>query len=140
MDQPAAALIKDLKSRGMLDDTIVHWATEFGRMPCSQGSKGRPANRRVAQWMRDYVRLPGIPDEYIGQDGAPRPVWTRFFDAFAASTPGDIERLTQRIDELLSDPQRLREARQRARATVAAHFTWENCGRQTVSAYEHALR
>ena len=58
----------------------------------SQGSKVRPANRRVAQWMRDYVRLPGIPDEYIGQDGAPRPVWTRFFDAFAASTPADIER------------------------------------------------
>jgi hypothetical protein len=44
MDQPAAALIKDLKSRGMLDDTIVHWTTEFGRMPCSQGSKGRDHN------------------------------------------------------------------------------------------------
>jgi Protein of unknown function (DUF1501) len=44
MDKPAAALIKDLKARGMLDDTIVHWATEFGRMPCSQGSKGRDHN------------------------------------------------------------------------------------------------
>src|SRR3984957_10396339 len=44
MDKPAAALIKDLKSRGMLEDTIVHWATEFGRMPCSQGSKGRDHN------------------------------------------------------------------------------------------------
>jgi hypothetical protein len=44
MDRPAAALIKDLKSRGMLDDTIVHWATEFGRMPCSQGGKGRDHN------------------------------------------------------------------------------------------------
>ncbi len=50
----------------------------------SQGTKARPGNRRVAQWTRDYVRLPGIPDEYIGQDGAPRAVWTRFFDAFAA--------------------------------------------------------
>ena len=58
----------------------------------SQGSKARPGNRRVAQWTRDYVRLPGIPDEYIAQDGAPRAVWTRFFDAFAALTPGDIER------------------------------------------------
>src|SRR6202521_3008383 len=57
-----------------------------------QGNKARPGSRRVAQWMRDYVRLPGIPDEYIAQDGAPRPVWTRFFDAFAALTPGDIER------------------------------------------------
>lgn len=44
MDQPAAALIKDLKSRGLLDDTIVMWTTEFGRMPCSQGGKGRDHN------------------------------------------------------------------------------------------------
>src|SRR5262249_8658555 len=44
MDQPTAALIKDLKRRGMLDDTIVLWTTEFGRMPCSQGSRGRDHN------------------------------------------------------------------------------------------------
>ena len=44
MDRPAAALIKDLKSRGLLEDTIVYWTTEFGRMPCSQGSKGRDHN------------------------------------------------------------------------------------------------
>lgn len=44
MDRPAAALIKDLKARGMLDETIVLWTTEFGRMPCSQGSKGRDHN------------------------------------------------------------------------------------------------
>jgi hypothetical protein len=44
LDRPAAALIKDLKQRGMLDDTIVIWTTEFGRMPCSQGSKGRDHN------------------------------------------------------------------------------------------------
>jgi hypothetical protein len=44
MDQPAAALIKDLKQRGMLDDTIVYWTTEFGRMPCSQGTLGRDHN------------------------------------------------------------------------------------------------
>lgn len=44
MDRPAAALIKDLKSRGMLEDTIVVWTTEFGRMPCSQGGKGRDHN------------------------------------------------------------------------------------------------
>jgi glycosyltransferase involved in cell wall biosynthesis len=54
--------------------------------------------------------------------------------------PGDIERLTQRIDELLSDTRRLREAGQRARATVAAQFTWEHCGEQTLAAYRHALR
>jgi uncharacterized protein (DUF1501 family) len=44
MDQPAAALVNDLKLRGMLDETIVMWTTEFGRMPCSQGSKGRDHN------------------------------------------------------------------------------------------------
>ncbi len=57
-----------------------------------EGSKVRPGHRRVAQWTRGYARLPGIPDEYIGQDGAPREVWTRFFEAFADLTPGDIER------------------------------------------------
>jgi teichuronic acid biosynthesis glycosyltransferase TuaC len=61
-------------------------------------------------------------------------------DGFMLVPPGDIERLTQRIDELLSDPHRLREAGQRARATVAAHFTWERCGEQTLAAYLRALQ
>jgi glycosyltransferase involved in cell wall biosynthesis len=60
-------------------------------------------------------------------------------DGFVLVPPGDIERLVQRIDELLSDPARLREAGQRARATVAASFTWERCGRETVAAYEDVL-
>jgi uncharacterized circularly permuted ATP-grasp superfamily protein/uncharacterized alpha-E superfamily protein len=63
-----------------------------GQAGSNQGSKVRPGHRRVAQWTRDYVRLPGIPDEYIAQDGAPREVWTRFFEAFATLTPTDIER------------------------------------------------
>jgi teichuronic acid biosynthesis glycosyltransferase TuaC len=61
-------------------------------------------------------------------------------DGFMLVPPGDIERLSQRIDELLSDSHRLREASQRARTTVAASFTWERCGEQTLAAYEHALR
>jgi hypothetical protein len=44
LDKPVAGLLKDLKSRGLLDDTVVYWTTEFGRMPCSQGSKGRDHN------------------------------------------------------------------------------------------------
>ncbi|NIP16870.1 MAG: DUF1501 domain-containing protein, partial [Xanthomonadales bacterium] len=36
-DQPSAALVKDLKARGLLDDTLVIWATEFGRTPMLQG-------------------------------------------------------------------------------------------------------
>jgi uncharacterized protein (DUF1501 family) len=43
VDQPIAALVKDLKARGMLDDTLVVWSTEFGRMPWAneEGEKGR---------------------------------------------------------------------------------------------------
>ena len=44
MDQPAAALIKDLKQRDMLKDTIILWTTEFGRMPCTEGGAGRDHN------------------------------------------------------------------------------------------------
>ncbi|HEY7960577.1 MAG TPA: glycosyltransferase [Solirubrobacteraceae bacterium] len=60
-------------------------------------------------------------------------------DGFVLVPPGDIERLSQRIDELLSDRDRLREAGRRARATVVANFTWEHCGEQTLAAYEHVL-
>lgn len=45
LDQPTAALLKDLKRRGLLDDTLVLWCTEFGRMPThQQGSQGRDHN------------------------------------------------------------------------------------------------
>jgi hypothetical protein len=40
----ASALIRDLQQRGMLEDTIVLWTTEFGRMPSTQGGKGRDHN------------------------------------------------------------------------------------------------
>ncbi|MBL9122661.1 MAG: DUF1501 domain-containing protein [Planctomycetaceae bacterium] len=43
-DQPSAALVKDLKRRGLLESTIVMWAGEFGRLPVSQGSDGRDHN------------------------------------------------------------------------------------------------
>ena len=45
LDQPAAALLKDLKQRGLLKDTLVVWCTEFGRMPTFQkGASGRDHN------------------------------------------------------------------------------------------------
>jgi uncharacterized circularly permuted ATP-grasp superfamily protein/uncharacterized alpha-E superfamily protein len=66
-------------------------------------SRIRPGHRRIAQWTRDYVRLPGIPDEYIAQDGTPRAVWTRFFDAFAALAPADIERRFGAADRHLQE-------------------------------------
>jgi hypothetical protein len=44
-EQPAAALIHDLKERGMLDDTLVIWACEFGRTPFGQGDPANPKGR-----------------------------------------------------------------------------------------------
>lgn len=44
VDQPISALLQDLKQRGLLDETIVIWAGEFGRTPFSQGSDGRDHN------------------------------------------------------------------------------------------------
>ena len=44
VDQPIAALLKDLKARGLLDTTLVVWAGEFGRTPFAQGADGRDHN------------------------------------------------------------------------------------------------
>src|SRR5436190_1514683 len=44
VDQPIAALLRDLKQRGMFEDTLVVWTTEFGRMPFTQGATGRDHN------------------------------------------------------------------------------------------------
>jgi hypothetical protein len=46
-DQPSAALITDLKARGLLDSTVVIWAGEFGRLPISQNGTGRDHNRNA---------------------------------------------------------------------------------------------
>lgn len=44
-DAPSAALVQDLKERGMLDDTLVIWGGEFGRTPFGQGDPGNPKGR-----------------------------------------------------------------------------------------------
>src|SRR5690606_27465832 len=44
VDQPIAGLLRDLKSRGMLEQTLVIWAGEFGRTPFAQGTNGRDHN------------------------------------------------------------------------------------------------
>ncbi len=52
VDKPIAGLLTDLKQRGLLDDTIVVWATEFGRTPCAQGADGRDHhNYGFSVWM-----------------------------------------------------------------------------------------
>ncbi len=68
-DQPIAALLKDLKSRGLLEETLVIWGGEFGRTPFSQGSDGRDHNPYgFSMWMAGggakggYIH--GATDEY----------------------------------------------------------------------------
>ena len=52
MSRGAAGLIQDLKQRGMLDDTLILWTTEFGRMPCAQRGVGRDHNPFVfTNWL-----------------------------------------------------------------------------------------
>lgn len=46
-DRPGAALVADLKQRGLLDSTVVLWTGEFGRLPVSQGGDGRDHNRHA---------------------------------------------------------------------------------------------
>jgi hypothetical protein len=51
-DRPIAALLKDLKSRGLLEDTLVVWGGEFGRTPTSQGSTGRDHHSKgFSMWL-----------------------------------------------------------------------------------------
>jgi hypothetical protein len=73
-DRPSAALVKDLKQRGMLEDTLVVWAGEFGRTVYSQGSPDDPAYGRdhhprcYTLWMAGGGVKPGLAygetDEY----------------------------------------------------------------------------
>ena len=52
MARGAAAFIQDLKQRGLFEDTLILWTTEFGRMPSSQGGKGRDHNPFVfTNWL-----------------------------------------------------------------------------------------
>lgn len=61
-DQPTAALLSDLKQRGMLENTVVVWCTEFGRMPTHQaGTSGRDHNPDAfTTWMLGAGIRPGI--------------------------------------------------------------------------------
>ena len=60
-DQPIAALIGDLKQRGLLESTLVIWASEFGRTPMTQGDKGRQHNAAgFTVWMAGGGVRPGV--------------------------------------------------------------------------------
>lgn len=61
VDQPIGALLGDLKQRGLLDDTVVVWTTEFGRTPFAQGSLGRDHNGgSYVTWLAGAGIRPGV--------------------------------------------------------------------------------
>lgn len=103
VDQPIAGLLKDLKSRGMLEDTLVVWTTEFGRTPFNESpnAKGREHHPAVySSWLAGAGvkagTVFGSSDEFgIGQ--ADSPVDTHDFHATILHLLGfDHERLTYR--------------------------------------------
>ncbi len=111
MDKPCAALIRDLATLGLLEDTIVYWTTEFGRMPCSQGNKGRDHNPfAFTSWLAGGgVRggtVYGASDEWSYQ-AAENPIYCYDLHATVLHLLGiDHTRLTFRhngIDRRLTD-------------------------------------
>lgn len=59
-DQPIAALLTDLKQRGLLDETLVIWGSEFGRLPMSQSGNGRDHNMHgFTMWFAGGGTKPG---------------------------------------------------------------------------------
>jgi hypothetical protein len=61
VDKPIAGLLQDLKSRGLLEDTLVLWGGEFGRTPTAQGSDGRDHNPEAfTMWMAGGGVKPGL--------------------------------------------------------------------------------
>src|SRR4029079_3808406 len=87
MARGAAALIADLKRTGLLDDTVVLWTTEFGRMPSSQGGKGRDHNPYCfTNWLAGGGIKGGIaigPSDDFGFKPADRKNPTEVYDIHA---------------------------------------------------------
>ena len=61
VDQPIAGLLRDLKQRGLLDETLVVWSGEFGRTPFAQGGAGRDHNQYgFSLWLAGGGIKPGV--------------------------------------------------------------------------------
>jgi hypothetical protein len=108
-----AALLQDLKQRGLLEDTVVLWTTEFGRMPSTQGSKGRDHNPYVfTNWLCGGGIQGGVsygPSDAWGYKPLDRNRFTQVYDVHATILHLlgiDHKRLTVRhdgIDRRLTD-------------------------------------
>ncbi|MFM7099553.1 MAG: DUF1501 domain-containing protein [Verrucomicrobiota bacterium] len=87
MDQPVAALVRDLRARGLLDDTVLLWTTEFGRTPITQGNGGNGRDHHqhgFTIWMAGAGLVPGIAHgatDEIGYDAVQHPA--EFYDVHA---------------------------------------------------------
>ena len=87
MDRPVAGLLQDLKARGMLEDTLLVWSTEFGRTPVTQGVNGKGRDHHQLAftcWMAGAGLKPGISygaSDEIGYDVGENPVTTYDFHA-----------------------------------------------------------
>ncbi len=101
VDQPIAALLQDLKQRGLLEDTLVIWTGEFGRTPTAQGKDGRDHNPDgFTVWFAGGGTKPGFhygsTDEY-GYYAAENKVHVHDFHATILALLGlDHEKLTFR--------------------------------------------
>jgi hypothetical protein len=103
VDQPIAALLNDLKQRGMLDETLVVWTTEFGRTPFNSSAdhKGREHHPwAFSSWLAGGGAKPGIvhgATDEIGLKAVEKPVHVRDLHATILHLMGlDHERLTYR--------------------------------------------
>jgi hypothetical protein len=101
MDKPVAALLTDLKSRGMLEDTLVLWTTEFGRTPITEGvgAKGRDHHPHCfTVWMAGAGLKPGFgygKSDEVGYYAVENPMQVYDFYATVLHLLGiDHEKLT----------------------------------------------
>src|SRR3954468_11222221 len=101
MDKPIAGLLKDLKARGLLDDTLVLWTTEFGRTPITEGvnGKGRDHHQHVFTiWMAGAGLKPGFSygaSDEVGYFAGDKPVSVYDYHATVLHLLGlDHEKLT----------------------------------------------
>ena len=101
VDQASAALVNDLKQRGMLDDTLVIWGGEFGRTPMAQGDGRDHHIRGFSLWMAGGGIKPGITygaTDELGYSAVENPVHVHDLHATLLHVMGiDHRRLTYRF-------------------------------------------
>jgi hypothetical protein len=105
VDQPIAALIKDLKERGLLDETLVVWSAEFGRTPMAQGDRAKIGRDHHKEGFTVWMAGGGVKGGYVfgstdelGYAPAENPVHVHDFNATILRLLGiDHEQLTYRF-------------------------------------------